>query len=159
MFDPWVPNIPWRRRWQPTPVFLHGESQGQRNLEGYNPQCHKESNATEQLTHSGLRSQHLYRCYIDINSTAFEENCRVSLSVPALNPGACFSSLLINVLSGIFPAEQGTFVCIQNVFRQIPLSSVKPVQADTPLLSDIFYMVSGTHLLPPGGYKLLLLLS
>ena len=34
-FDPWVEKIPWRRAWQPTPVFLPGESQGQRSLAGY----------------------------------------------------------------------------------------------------------------------------
>ena len=35
-FDPWVgKKIPWRRKWQPTPVFLPGESQGQRSLVGY----------------------------------------------------------------------------------------------------------------------------
>ena len=28
-FHPWVGKIPWRRRWQPTPVFLPGESHGQ----------------------------------------------------------------------------------------------------------------------------------
>ena len=28
-FDPWVGKIPWRRAWQPTPVFLPGESHGQ----------------------------------------------------------------------------------------------------------------------------------
>ena len=28
-FDPWVRKIPWRRKWQPTPVFLPGESHGQ----------------------------------------------------------------------------------------------------------------------------------
>jgi len=33
-FDPWVIKIPWRRKWQPTLVFLPGESHGQRNLEG-----------------------------------------------------------------------------------------------------------------------------
>ena len=33
--DPWVRNIPWRRAWQPTPVFLPGESHGQRSLAGY----------------------------------------------------------------------------------------------------------------------------
>ena len=32
--DPWVGKIPWRRQWQPTPVFLPGESQGQRRLVG-----------------------------------------------------------------------------------------------------------------------------
>ena len=33
-FGPWVRKIPWRRAWQPTPVFLPGESHGQRSLEG-----------------------------------------------------------------------------------------------------------------------------
>ena len=33
-FDPWVGTIPWKRAWQPTPVFLPGESHGQRSLVG-----------------------------------------------------------------------------------------------------------------------------
>ena len=36
-FNPWVRNIPWRKKWQPTPVFSPGESHGQRNLAGYSP--------------------------------------------------------------------------------------------------------------------------
>ena len=36
-FDPWVGKVPCRREWQPTPVFLPGESHGQRNLAGYSP--------------------------------------------------------------------------------------------------------------------------
>ena len=36
-FNPWVGKIPWRRKWQPTPVFLPGESHGQRSPVGYNP--------------------------------------------------------------------------------------------------------------------------
>ena len=32
-FNPWVGKIPWRRNWQPTPVFLIGKSHGQRSLE------------------------------------------------------------------------------------------------------------------------------
>ena len=36
-FDPWVGKVPWRRTWQPTPVFLPGESPGQRGLVGYSP--------------------------------------------------------------------------------------------------------------------------
>ena len=35
--DPWVGKIPWRKAWQPTPVFLPGESHGQRSLLGYSP--------------------------------------------------------------------------------------------------------------------------
>ena len=36
-FDPWVGKIPWRRKLQPTPVYLPGESHGQRRLAGYCP--------------------------------------------------------------------------------------------------------------------------
>ena len=36
-FNPWVEKIPWRRAWQPTPVFLSGESNRQRSLVGYRP--------------------------------------------------------------------------------------------------------------------------
>ena len=36
-FDPWVRKIPWKREWQPTKVFLPGESHEQRNLAGYGP--------------------------------------------------------------------------------------------------------------------------
>ena len=35
--NPWVRKIPWRRKWQPTPLFLPGKSHRQRNLEGYSP--------------------------------------------------------------------------------------------------------------------------
>ena len=38
---------PWRRAWQPTPVFLPGESHGQRSLAGYSSWGHKESDMTE----------------------------------------------------------------------------------------------------------------
>ena len=41
-FDPWVGKIPWRRAWQPTPVFLRGESDEQKRLVGYSPQGHKQ---------------------------------------------------------------------------------------------------------------------
>ena len=34
-FNPWVGKIPWRRKWQPTPVFLPGKSHGQRSLASY----------------------------------------------------------------------------------------------------------------------------
>ena len=47
-FDPWVGKILWRRRkWQPIPVFLPGESHGQRSLTCYSPGGHKESDMTE----------------------------------------------------------------------------------------------------------------
>ena len=46
-FNPWVRKIPWRRKWQPTPVFLPGKSHGWQSLVGYLPQGCKESDTTE----------------------------------------------------------------------------------------------------------------
>ena len=43
------PEDCWRRKWQPTPVLLPGESHGRRSLVGYSPQGCKESDVTERL--------------------------------------------------------------------------------------------------------------
>ena len=51
-FDPWVRRIPWGRAWQPTPLFLPGESHGQRSLAGYSPWGRKESDMTEATWHA-----------------------------------------------------------------------------------------------------------
>ena len=53
--DPsWIPGlgkIPWRREWQPTPVFLPKDFHGQRSQEIYSTWGSKESDVTKQLTH------------------------------------------------------------------------------------------------------------
>ena len=46
---PWVGKILWRKKWQPTPVFLLWTSYGWRSLVGYSPRGYKESDTTEQL--------------------------------------------------------------------------------------------------------------
>ena len=46
-FDLWVKKIPWRKAWQPTPVFLPGKYHGQRSLVGYIPWGCKELDMTE----------------------------------------------------------------------------------------------------------------
>ena len=48
-FDPWVVKIPWRRKWQSTPVLLPGKSHGQRSLVGYSPWGREELDTTERL--------------------------------------------------------------------------------------------------------------
>ena len=48
--QPLVGKILWRRKWEPTPVFLPGESHGQRSLVGCGPWGHRESDMTGQLT-------------------------------------------------------------------------------------------------------------
>ena len=51
-FDPWDGKIPWRRAWQPTPIFLPGESHRQRSLVGYSPWGCKQSDTTEATWYS-----------------------------------------------------------------------------------------------------------
>ena len=46
-FSPWVWKSPWRRKWQPAPVFLPGKFHGQRSLVGYSLRDHKELAMTE----------------------------------------------------------------------------------------------------------------
>ena len=55
-FDPWVGKFPWRRKWQPTPVFLPGESHGQRSLAGTVHGVAKEEGTTEQLDSTAVMS-------------------------------------------------------------------------------------------------------
>ena len=54
-FDSWVRKIPWRRKWQPTPVLLPGKSRGQ-SVAGPSPWGHKESDTTEHA-HTCLRTE------------------------------------------------------------------------------------------------------
>ena len=57
--ETWVGKIPWRRAWQPTLVFLPGESHGQRRLAGYSPWGHKGSDTAEQLSAANANSAEL----------------------------------------------------------------------------------------------------
>ena len=46
-FNPWIRKIPWRRKWQPTPVLLPRKPHGQRNLAGSSPWNYKQWDMTE----------------------------------------------------------------------------------------------------------------
>ena len=50
--DPWIREVPWRREWQLTLVFLPGEFRGQRSLVGYSPWDRKELDMTEATLHT-----------------------------------------------------------------------------------------------------------
>ena len=56
-FNPWVGKITWRRKWQPTTVFLLRKFHGQRSLAGYCPWGRTELNKTE---HSGTQKQNIH---------------------------------------------------------------------------------------------------
>ena len=58
-FNPCIRKIPRRRAWQPTPVFLPGESHGQRSLTGYSPKGCKELDMTEATQHACTNAHRL----------------------------------------------------------------------------------------------------
>ena len=55
-FDPWVGNMPWRRKWQPTPVSSPGESHGWRSLESRSRRGRTASDTTEVTQHVHTQS-------------------------------------------------------------------------------------------------------
>ena len=64
-FTSWVGQVPWRRKWQPTPVFLPGESHRQRSLAGYSPLTHQELDMAEAIEHTGNHypdNHYIYYC-------------------------------------------------------------------------------------------------
>ena len=73
-FSPWVKKIPWRRKWQPTPVTLPGKFQGQRNLVGYSPWGHKELDMTEWLS-SHTAHMFLLKCTKCKLFSVFSKHC------------------------------------------------------------------------------------
>ena len=65
-FDPQVGKIPWRRKWQPTPVLLPGKSHGQRSLVDYSPWGRKESDMTatslsDEVGHNADNECHIWK--------------------------------------------------------------------------------------------------
>ena len=87
MFNPWVGKILWRRKWQPTPIFLPGESHGQSSLVGY----HKESDVTEHAhikknRHLKLMNLALFHIWEDARVWAHQRRKRWH-PTPVLLPG------------------------------------------------------------------------
>ena len=64
MQETWVGKILWRRAWQPTAVFLPGESHEQRSLMGYSPRGHKELDMTERLS-TAHTAHKIYRRHLN----------------------------------------------------------------------------------------------
>ena len=79
-FSSLVGRIPWRRKWQLTPVFLPGKSHGWRSLVGYTPWSRKESDTTEQLTHTHT---HTFKptYFIFINNSGTMGKCAQSIPI------------------------------------------------------------------------------
>ena len=95
-FDPWVGKIPWRRKWQPTPVFWPGKAHGWRSLVGYSPWGSQRvwHNRATLLLHLcdcvkwplWKKGNHLggcwtfkYSCYLSSLELSLDSSCRVLL--------------------------------------------------------------------------------
>ena len=77
-FNLWVRKIPWRRKWQTTPVFLHGKSHRQRSLAGYTPWGHRRvghdwTTKKQEQTHLTDTWRRLCLCWPDHRSAIFDE--------------------------------------------------------------------------------------
>ena len=79
-WDPWVGKFPWQRKWQPTTVFLPGESHGQRRLVGYSPWGCKRGGpdlATKQyLTHQAFQVAQCWRTCLPFRRHRFDSRVR-----------------------------------------------------------------------------------
>ena len=82
-FDYWVGKIPWRRAWQPTPVFLPEESHRQGILAGYRPQGRKMSDMFEGLS--------THECRKQITNENLRASVIVQLVMTACNAGGLSS--------------------------------------------------------------------
>ena len=77
-FDPGIRKIPFRRAWQPTPVFLPGESHRQRILVGYSSWGHKESDTTEWLHFFFFLTYD--KCYVYVSISSYSLPLHYALS-------------------------------------------------------------------------------
>ena len=96
-FDPWVGKIPWRREWQPTPVFLPGTSHGQRSLRGYRPRAWKELDTTKQLDSNEGLSEEEPKAVIRTDQHLF-----CLFVIQTLNTHTSFPLLSIQIFSFFF---------------------------------------------------------
>ena len=81
-FGPWVGKMPWKRKWQPAPVFLPGESHGQRSLAGCSPWGRKESDTTEATQHAHM----LKSVYVSSVSSASWTTASTSPNIQVQDP-------------------------------------------------------------------------
>ena len=103
-FNPWFWKIPWSRKWQPTPVFLPGESHGQRRLVGHSPWVAKSQTRLSDWTELKL----LQSCLTLLRHYGLHPT---SLLCPWDSPGKNTGVGCCFILQGIFP-NRGSNLCL-----------------------------------------------
>ena len=96
-------NKYWRRKWQPTPVFLPGKSHGWRSLAGYSPWGHKESDMTERLYFISLHFTSLHSSVGQIGTISV-----LSISLSSERSTVQFSSVAQSCATLCDPMDHGT---------------------------------------------------
>ena len=148
-FDPWFRKIPWRWKWQPTPVFLPGESHGQRSLVGYSPWVCTELGTAEHTHIHFLIGLFLFVCCWVIWAICifwktnlcrsyclqlFLPVCRLSLyyvdgfplcaKPRSLNRSHLFIFAFISVVLGDWPKKTLVEFMLENVFPMFPFRNL-----------------------------------
>ena len=128
-FDPLVRKIPWRRAWQPTPVFLPGESHGQNSLAGYSPWGHKESDTTEWLTQLAI-------CFTP--GSVYTSMPLSQFILPSPSPLLPFWSILgVQWMHWILYQHAG---CIDLVFKMFPIHPLPGAMAENLERERAFFL-------------------
>ena len=140
--DPWVGKIPWRRKSQPTPVFLPRECYGWRSLEGFGSRGCKESDMTKRLSTHAQQTVYLWSACFTVHNYASllkiekkkDWDTKNWLEAPYLRGGApfCWGCPKMSV-SGVF-LFVCLFVLVQTIFRIRILFHFWPGRAKTLML-------------------------
>ena len=111
-FNPWVGKILWSRKWQPTPVFLPGESHEQRSLAGCSPWDHKESDRwVTEHAHTTYNKLHILKLYMLINSDIPKTITTIKIVNISITPQR-FPKSTSSLLSLPFPLYWQSLICL-----------------------------------------------
>ena len=93
-FNPWIGKIPWRRAWQPTPVFLPEKSHGQRRLLGYRPESQRVGHNLSDLAQSKNQTEGSWTRYFK-NKEYSTESSETGLVLYILSYYRCLIIIMI----------------------------------------------------------------
>ena len=104
--DPWVGKIPWRRKRQPTPVFLPGESQGQRSLAHYSPWGLRELDTTERLNNKQTVSSRRTRKRVCVLSLCPQSPAELCVGRKVLSEYLCGGKKQVGRTDPLLPTQR-----------------------------------------------------
>ena len=142
-FDPWVRKIPWKRKWQPTPVLLPGKSHGRMSLVSCSPWGHKELDTTEWLHfHKAIKNKSFGSSLHPPTSSKTAPNHNV-VTYLAINPA--MSMQLRSNLPHIIWLALWTDLFLRERDPTEANSTFLAVQAHTPFPIHASFISLGAH--------------